>query len=66
MMPESEQLLLLVRGLGSAVKEDREGAESMYERDWVPRPALLFPSLLEVIANGSDSIVLVDSFPISC
>lgn len=57
MMPESDQLLLIVRGLGSAVKDEREGAESLYEREFVPRPALLFPSLLEVIATSTDSIV---------
>jgi len=52
-----EQLLLVVRGLGVAERVEREAAEGAYERDWLARPAVLFPALLEVIGSTPDPMV---------
>lgn len=57
MMPASEQLFAVVQGISNTQKDVRDGAEAVYEREWVTRPASLFPSLLEVLGNVEDPVV---------
>lgn len=57
MMPESENLAQIVKGLASGEKEVREAAEQAYEREWLTRAGMLFPCLLEVIAHSPERLV---------
>lgn len=50
-------LSLILRGIGSAGKEEREAAEAHLEQEWMCRPSQLFPGLLEVIRTDNDAIV---------
>lgn len=59
MMPAGEQQLYsLVKALGSASKEERDGAERQYEQEWISKPGVLFPGLLELIATSDSQLVL--------
>lgn len=57
MMPASEELFAVVQGISSPQKEVRDGAEAVYEREWITRPSTLFPALLEVLGNVEDPVV---------
>lgn len=60
MMPEGQQLYEIVKGLCSEVKEVRAGAEQCYEREWLTRPQVLFPLMIELLCQVEEPIVHLD------
>lgn len=60
-----EQLYGLLSAVTSEKKEEREAAEAQLESEWMCRPAVLLPALIEILAHAPSPVVLPEACGLS-
>ena len=54
----SEQLYGVLQGFLSESKEARDASEQAFEQQWMSQPGALFPTLLDLIHQGSSDPIV--------